>query len=164
MKTRRGVLGLFGVTTFVGGAGCLGRVGDMLNDGTEAWGLEVSGDEPELAPGDESTVHVEANPIQTLQIEPEGNTGLRDDETEEAVELDILGTTLEPHPSGSLDMIPPVWHWGSQTHVSGEIPVYVANNAEAGEYPYSVTVTEGDNQPQGGETETIEFTITVTTH
>jgi hypothetical protein len=148
-----------GALALAGGGGCVGPLRNAWRENGEE--LTVTGDEPTLAPGDESTLHVEANPVQSLQILPERPAGLRADGTTEAVELDVLNTTLEPGPSGGEDSLPPTWLWGPPTRVSAEVPVFVSDSADTGEYPYVVEVTGGGAHSEE-EAKTVEFTITVT--
>lgn len=161
MRSRRRVLGSLGTSVLVGTAGCVGPLRDAWGVGSGEQELEVTGDEPSIAPGTEPTLRVEAAPVQSLQIVPQRPTGLRSDGTSEPVELDVTETTLEPNPSGGLDSMPPVWQWGPPAHVSAEIPVFVSDDADAGEYPYVVDVTGGDVRSEE-ESETVEFVLIVT--
>lgn len=163
MEGRRRLLRMIGAAGVAGTAGCLGRVTDVLSGDSE-WSPEIQGDEPELSPGSETSLTINAGPIQTLKVNPEGETGIHGDHQhpDGPVELDYFETTIDPSASFQLDSIPSVWGWGSQTEAQVELGAYVSDDAPPGEYPYSVEITEGGEVPESGESEAAEFVMTVT--
>jgi len=146
---RRTFLAAGSANVLFGVSGCIGA-------DDEAWSPDVTGNEPELDPGDETIVQIEASPVSGVQVTPNGDTGSGLGDA--LVELDIGNATKSPRPDAQQDSFPPTWLWDSQTSVEVEVPVQIADNAESGEYPYEVTVQE---QASGGQSDTFEFTISV---
>lgn len=162
MNERRRILEWIAGAGLVGTAGCLGQVTGTIK-GNEEWTPEVQGDEPELSPGAATTITIQAGPIQTLEVNPIGETGIYGEhqQPDGLVELDYFDISIKPSPFGSLDSIPPVWHWTSPVDARVTLGVQVAGNAPPGDYPYSVNITKGDEVPQDGERKTVEFVMTV---
>lgn len=134
-----------GVTALlVGGAGHAGPfAGDDPASGDDStpedgWSPGVRGPDPELAPGTETTLSVEATDV----------AGVFFSAVPDPVDLDFGAADLDPSPASTYLMHPPAWTWGTRTAVAVDVPLAVADGAAAGEYRYEVTVF--DEFPDGG--------------
>ncbi|MEY7851165.1 hypothetical protein AB7C87_18415 [Natrarchaeobius sp. A-rgal3] len=112
----------------------------------------MSGDEPTLSPGEETTLSIDAQSVRGLRFE-----GLPD---EDHVTFDLDNAERSPSSSSTVQTDPPVWYWRF-THwsVTVEVPIHVSSDSPPGEYQYAVSVT-----PSGrisSDTTTEEFSIQV---
>lgn len=124
---RRTTVGLsLGATAAL--SGCLGRVRPPA----------VSGDEPTLSPGAETTLSVEARSARGLRF-----TELP---SEDRVVVDLNDAELSPETAGGADTYPPVWYWRfARWRVTVIVPVRVPAESPTGEYRYAVGVTATDD-------------------
>lgn len=161
MINRRRILRMIPSPTICAIAGCVGDSEDGPAGSDNDWVAVVTASEPDLRPGEEVHISVEAEPITGMEILPQDIRVQGDDPRFGPVKLDLYEAQLDPPPSSSLDDFPPVWHWESQTSVSMETTARADAEAEPGEYTYGVRVIEGGEQPQDGDRETFEFVMTV---
>lgn len=131
---------------------------DRSEDGTGStdsggWDPTISGETPELAPGAETTITVEADPVGGFRFSaiPE------EDGVEIATSLDAV--SVSPSPDSGEDVYPPRWFWSSPTSATVEAPVSVADDAATGEYPYEVTVF-AEEYSEESRSETFAVTVT----
>ena len=150
MNRRRFLQGLVAPLS-VGTVGCLGSSEESA-DCTDEWSPDVTADEPTLAPGDETTVRVEVTNVVGLHFE---QVLLHDD----AIDVNVMNASVSPAPDRSMDSYPPKWYWSECTNVDVVVPVRVAEQAEPGEYGYTVRIFQ--SRDGSGETRDREFTITV---
>ncbi|RQG97910.1 hypothetical protein EA473_01575 [Natrarchaeobius chitinivorans] len=112
----------------------------------------MSGDEPTLSPGEETTLSVDARSVRGLKFQE-----LPD---EDHVTFDLDNVELSPGPSSVAESYPPVWYWRfTRWSVTVEVPIHVPSDSPPGEYQYAVSVT-----PSGrisSDTTTEEFSIQI---
>lgn len=159
MPTRRAVLRTASAAALGGMSGCV--VKQAVGRSDDQWDPEVTGDEPELSPGEQSSVEITAGPLRSFRLKLLGDIGLRNELPDGPVQFDFSQVTIEPRPSGSFDSMPPIWTWGSQVDVTVSLPVHAADDAPMGDYRYAVTIGESGGLPVEEERMTEEFTITV---
>ncbi|WP_430505359.1 hypothetical protein [Haloparvum sp. PAK95] len=135
MQRRRYLkLGAVGLTTAA--AGCTadgGGPSTATPTGTDPERSRVTGEEPTLAPGEYTQVRVSATQVTGLHL------GVPIDE--DAVEFSISGADVSPTPDRQLDSYPPKWQWDQCVDAEAVVSLTVADDAEAGEYTYSVAAT-----------------------
>lgn len=141
-------------STLAATVGCLGRIeyrlGAEPDRGDREWSTSLDATEPELEPGEEGTLTVEASDVAGLTF-----AALPGD----AVEIAVGHAELSPPADHGEDSYPPRWYWSARTAVEITAPVTVAADASPGEYDYEVAVFADDTSDAESITRT--FTITV---
>ena len=146
---RRTFLTTSSIALLAGGAGCLGQPSDSGSKQND-WSPKISGSEPELEPGETTTLSVEATDIGGLFFSSTPGS--------DVLEFDFDITDVSPHPEGRYVMHPPAWSWDARTSVELNVPVTVADDAVPGEYHYEVNVF--DELPQDNASAGDELTVT----
>lgn len=142
---RRHTLALLG-SVLAGTAGCLDASGPP----------SVTGTEPTLAPGEQSTVSVEAENVGSMHVSALPAMSPAPD----AVYIDLTDADLTPDPSSGAESFPPYWNWGrSRQSVTVTLPLRIGSDVRSGDYEYGVAVwNDADRSSEGTER---TFSITV---
>lgn len=127
---RRKVLQGAGGAGIAAMSGCLGTLNQITGDG---WSPRVEGENPTIAPGEESTLTVEATDIGGFQFILPESEGIN-------FKTSLDDTTVSPMPDSGNDSLPPQWFWPSRTDVTVTTPVVVAEDVIPGEYEYGARV------------------------
>ncbi|MFC4543452.1 hypothetical protein ACFO5R_16090 [Halosolutus amylolyticus] len=113
----------------------------------------VDGAEPELAPGEETTITVTAHNV--------GSLILSLPHSRERVRIDVNDASVSPSPTSQEDSYPPYWNWWRPRQtVEVVVPVSVAADAEPGTVRYGVTVWNRSDR-EAADSISEEFAITV---
>ena len=133
----------------IGLIGCLSEGGGEEND---EWSPGIDGTEPEVSPGEEATLTVEAADVAGLNFSepPDRDT----------IEFPTTDYDISPSPAHQDDSDPPIWYWESRTSIEVNVSIRIADDATPGDYPYSVRGLDSD-ELASAESITEEFTITV---
>lgn len=131
-------------------AGCSSEDESEEDQNVENWSPEIQATEPELEPGDEGSIIIEATEIAgfTFSTLPDPNR------------IDLYNDIeWSPRQDSAADTRPQHWYWDTRTDVEGELPVIVPDDAASGEYTFEVEVF-ADDHPDS-ETRTEEFSLTI---
>lgn len=129
--------------------GCQAITGSEANC-TDDWTPGIDGDEPTIAPGDETTVSIDVSNTTGLYLgRPSSDT----------LEFDIAEASVVPSPDQAADSSPPKWYWDSCTGVSVTVPIQASDDAEPGEFYYSVSAIQ--SRSDDAETEQQQFAIRI---
>ncbi|MCU4925438.1 hypothetical protein OB905_05470 [Halobacteria archaeon AArc-dxtr1] len=134
----------------IGTAGCIDDLSERTNS---AGSPEVNAGEPELTPGEEHTIFIEADNVESLQIQ------YADMESSGVIQFDANNATLSPQPDAAEDDSLPIWLWDNPTPVEIDVPLHIVDHADLGEYHYKVRASQGNGENR--KSVSPEFTITV---
>ena len=137
-------------------AGCLNTsrgTGLGTNGCTGEWRPTVDAEELTLAPGAETTLHIEVADVQGLQLRLPIHTD------DDPLEFPEGVSTPSPSPDRQTDVSPPKWYWTDCTDVAIDVPVEVDQGAQPTKIDYTVHLVQSLDET--GESMDKTFTISV---
>lgn len=164
MPRRRQVLGAIGGGAAAGNAGCVQTARSLLTQENDEWTPEVTVEEPDLQPGEETILHLEAEPVKKIELRTRDGIGWASDFGDRSVVLDDNNWSISPNPV--IIQISGRYTFRDQTVVTIDLPAWATQDADPGEYVYEVRVwgtaqEPGLFDPPEYTRESIEFTIQV---
>jgi hypothetical protein len=118
---------------------------------SEDWSPTIEAEEPTLAPGETGEMHISVTTVAGVNFRDAGQNPA-------TFMLVFEEASFSPGPDYGSDGSPPGYGWHSCTDVAITVPVEVPNDADSGEYTFSVRVRSLDADPEAFER---EFSITV---
>lgn len=146
MDRRRFTKALLGPT--IVGSGCLGNESGASEDAD--WSPTIESDGPEVPPGGDATLTIEATQAAGVTLSPPEVEGVR---------IAANDHDWSPPPDSIVDTYPQHWYWASQQTVEGEFPVSADDGVEPGEYEYGITVFAADDPDGESETEVLAIRV-----
>ncbi|NGM68080.1 hypothetical protein G6M89_03470 [Natronolimnobius sp. AArcel1] len=109
----------------------------------------VRGTEPQLSPGEEATLTIDATDVSRISFEMARSFG--------GIHYSFNPQEFSPPPDERDFSFSPTWYWSTPESVTVEIDVQVSHDAAPGEYQYSIEAQEADS----ADPVTEDFHITI---